>query len=135
MTADELIEEYKTLSRNCYQVDYGDKKAVKRNNQSVTRMYQIIETLKNEFGTEGIAKLKPLLDITDSKTDLWIATHLLEKVSLDNETEKKALSIIEKMAGGDDVLALGYQYWIKDWKLKRGNKNGAQQNVCDHCGA
>jgi hypothetical protein len=120
MTADELIEEYKKLPRNCYHVDYGDKKAVKRNNDSVTRMYQIIETINNEFGTEGILKLEPLLDTVDFQTNLWIATHLLEKVSLDKETEKKALSIIEKVAAGDDVLALGYQYWIKDWKLKQG---------------
>ena len=119
MTADELIEEYKKLPRNCYHVDYGDKKASKRNNDSVTRMYQIVETINNEFGIEGILKLKPLLDVTDFQTDLWIATQLLEKVSLDTQTEKKALDIIEKVAASDDVLALGYQYWIKDWKLKR----------------
>ncbi len=119
MTADELIEEYKGLTRNCYQIDYGDENAVKKNNDSATRMYQIIETINNEFGTEGILKLKPLLDIVDFQTDLWTATHLLEKVTLDKETEKKALSIIEKVAAGDDGLALGYQYWMKDWKLKR----------------
>ncbi len=119
MTTDELIEEYKSLTRNCYHVDYGDKKAVKRNNDSVTRMYQIVETINNEFGTEGILKLKPLLDIADFQINLWIATHLLEKVSLDTQTEKKALDIIERVATGDDALALGYQYWIKDWKLKR----------------
>lgn len=119
MTVDELIEEYKNLTKNCFHVDYSDKKAVKRNNDSVTRMYQIIETINNEFGTEGILKLKPLLDVTDFQIDLWIATHLLEKSSLDKETEKKALTIIEKVAAGDDALALGYQYWIEDWKLKR----------------
>ncbi|WKZ60448.1 MAG: hypothetical protein QY309_03015 [Cyclobacteriaceae bacterium] len=119
MTADELIEEYKTLPRSCYNVDYSDKKALKKNNYSVTRMYQIVEIIKNKFGAEGIGKLKPLLDITDFQTNLWIATHLLEKVPLDNETEKKALSIIEKVASGDDVLALGYQFWMKEWKLKQ----------------
>jgi hypothetical protein len=119
MTADELIEEYKHLTQNCYDIDYGDKKAVRKNNDSATRMYQIVETIISKFGAEGISKLKPLLDIADFRIDLWIATHLLEKVSLDKETEKKAFSIIEKVAAGDDVLALGYQYWIKDWKLKR----------------
>jgi hypothetical protein len=118
MTADELIEEYKTLTRNCYQVDYSDKKAVKKNNDSVTRMYQIVETINNEFGTEGILKLKPLLDVVDFRTDLWTATHLLEKVTLDKGTEKKALNIIERVAAGDDTTALGFRYWIKDWKSK-----------------
>ena len=119
MTADELVEEYKGMIRNCYQIDYGDKKTVKKNNDSVTKMYQIIETINREFGTEGILKLKPLLDIVDFQTDLWTATHLLEKATLDKETEKKALSINEKVAAGDDALALGYQYWMKDWGLKR----------------
>ncbi len=117
MTADELIEEYKNLPRNCYHVDYSDKKAVKRNNASVERMYQIIETINNDFGKEGILKLKALLDITDFQTNLWIAIHLMEKVALDKETEKKALSIIEKAAAGDG--GLGFRYWLRDWKLKQ----------------
>lgn len=119
MTADELVEEYKTLPRNCFQIDYGDKIALKKNNDSVTRMYQIVDTIKNEFGTDGILKLKPLLDVIEFQTNLWIATHLLEKITLDDQTEKKALSIIEKVAAGDDTLALGYRYWMNEWRLKR----------------
>lgn len=76
-------------------------------------MYQIVESIYNKFGKEGILKLKPLLAAVDFKINLWIATHLLEKVILDKETEQKAFSIIEKVAAGGHVLVLGYQYWIK----------------------
>lgn len=119
MTADELIEEYKRLLENCYQVNYADKKALRRNNDSVERMYRIIELLKAE-GNEEISKFKKLLDIEDYRTNLWAATHLLEKVNLDEDTEIKALEIIKKAAMGDDVLGQGYKYWLRDWISKRG---------------
>lgn len=82
-------------------------------------MYQIVETINIQFGTDGIQKLKPLLDIADLRTNLWIATHLLEKVSLDKETENKALDIIKKAAEGNDLSALGYQYWLRAWNSKQ----------------
>ncbi len=120
MTIEELLNEYQKLAKYCYNVDFADKKAVKKNNDSVDRTYQIIEIIKSEFGNEGISELKKLLDTSEFDINLWVATDLLEKFSLDKETERKALDIIEKVAAGDDVLALGYQHWIKDWKLKKG---------------
>jgi hypothetical protein len=116
---DKLIDEYKEMVKNCHQVDYEDKKALKRNNDSVTRMYDIIDKVRKEFGDDGIEEFKKLLDIQDYRTNLWAATHLLEKTTLDKSTEDKALSIIENIASGDDATALGSRYWIKDWKSKR----------------
>ena len=117
---EELIEEYCELTRNCYEVDYGDKSAMKKNNESVVRMYEIVETVKREFGAEGISQFARLLAKQDSKTNLWIATQLLEKAVLDKQTEQLALSIIEKAASGDNISALGYKYWINAWKSKHG---------------
>ena len=117
-TIDDLVEEYKGLTKNCYQVDYSNKKALKKNNDSVKRMYEIIETVKNEFAADGILELASLLDDENYRTNLWIATQLLENVTLDKQTEEKAFRIVEKVAKGDDILALGYRYWINDWKSK-----------------
>ena len=111
-TIDDLVEEYKGLTKNCYQVDYSNKKALKKNNDSVKRMYEIIETVKNEFAADGILELASLLDDENYRTNLWIATQLLENVTLDKQTEEKAFRIVEKVAKGDDILALGYRYWI-----------------------
>ena len=119
-TIEDLVEEYKGLTKNCYQVDYSNKKALKKNNDSVKRMYEIIETVKNEFAVDGILELASLLDDENNRTNLWIATQLLEKVTLDKQTEEKAFRIVEKVAKGDDILALGYRYWINDWKSKHG---------------
>ena len=119
-TIEDLVEEYKGLTKNCYQVDYSNKKALKKNNDSVKRMYEIIETVKNEFAADGILELASLLDDENNRTNLWIATQLLEKVALDKQTEEKAFRIVEKVAKGDDILELGYRYWINDWKSKHG---------------
>jgi hypothetical protein len=119
MTAEELINEYKTLPKNCYEVDYGNPSAIKLNNDSVKRMYKIVQQLNKEFGVKGIEKINPLLDVTNYRTNLWLATHLLEKAKPDQETEKKALAIIERFANGDDLLAAGYKSWLKAWKAKK----------------
>jgi hypothetical protein len=120
MTTDELIEEYKGLPQNCYEINYADKKAVKKNNNSVKRMYKIIDILIKDGGNEWVSEFKKLLDSEDYRTNLWAATHLLEKLKLEEETETKALEIIKKAATGDDVLAQGYKYWLRDWESKRG---------------
>ena len=120
MTLSELIEEYKELPKHCYRINYSGKEAVKKNNAAVARMYAIVETVVTTFGTEGTSKLAALLEIEDHQTNLWIATHLLEKVSLDKETEMKALSIIDNVAAGDDVVAIGFRYWLKVWNEKGG---------------
>jgi hypothetical protein len=119
MTAEDLINEYKTLPKNCYEIDYSNSDAIKLNNDSVKRMYKIVQQLNKEFGTKGIEKIKPLLDVTEYRTNLWLAVHLLEKAKLDQHLEKKTLDIIEKFSNGDDLLAAGYKSWLKAWKAKQ----------------
>src|SRR5690349_21333023 len=127
MTIDKLIDEYKILASNCQGTDYADKESVKRNNDSVASMYLIIDRIRDEFGRGGLKQLKTLLDIEDHGIKLWAATHLLARVTLDKLIEDKAFGIIEKVALGDDVIAVGYQYWIKDWKSKHGNNEGTER--------
>ena len=120
MNLKDLIEEYKTLTRLCDNMDHGDKKAVKKNNTSVDRMYKIVEIVKDNFGEEGIGKLKELLGIQEYKTNLWIATHLLEKVEVDKKTELKSLEIIKRISATDELLKLGYGHWLLDYETRRG---------------
>jgi hypothetical protein len=122
MTADALVDEYKTLPKNCYEIDYSNPDAIKLNNESVKRMYKIVQQLNKDFGPKGIDKIKPLLDVTEYRTNLWLAVHLLEKAKPDQETEKKALGIIERFANGNDILAAGYKSWLQAWKVKNAKK-------------
>ena len=83
-------------------------------------MYKIVEKIRDKFGEAGINKLKGLLDIEDHKTDLWIATHLLERVKVDKETQEKSLQIIKRVSATDEVLELGYSHWLREYEKRRG---------------
>jgi hypothetical protein len=112
MTLTELIDEYKQMAAICNQVDYDDKQSVRRNNKAVKRMYQIVEKIKTSFGDEGVKEFIRLIDIRQNRVDLWAAIQMLEKMQVDKETEKKALTIISEEA----KESLGYQYWLKSYK-------------------
>lgn len=120
MTLEDLITEYTTLPKFCDNVNYSDKKAVEKNNKSIKRMYEIVETIKSSYGEVGTSKLIGLLDIEDHRTNLWIATHLLERVAIDKKTEEKSLEIIKKVSATDKLLHLGYIQWLKDFEQNRG---------------
>jgi len=115
MEIDKLIEEYKVQAAVCAQTDFAVKKSVRQNNKAVDRMYAIVATIDTNFGLDGIGKFQELLDIKENNTDLWTATHLLERLKVEKPIEEKALIIIETVAKGKGVEALGYQYWLKKW--------------------
>lgn len=119
MEIDKLIAEYKEQAAICAKTDYADKKSVRQNNKAVDRMYAIVTTIDRNFGPDGIVKFQELLDVKENNIDLWSATHLLEHLKVETSIEKKALTIIETVAKGKGVEALGYQYWLKDWYEKR----------------
>ncbi len=117
MEIDNLIEEYRNLPKICAKIDYADKKSVKANNKAVSRMYKIVDLLNQD--SIGFARFKELLDINEYKTNLWVATHILEKMNPEKDTERKALNIIQDAAAGNDILALGYQTWLKNYKKNK----------------
>jgi hypothetical protein len=119
MEIDKLIAEYKEQAAICAKTDYADKKSVRQNNKAVDRMYAIVTTIDRNFGPDGIVKFQELLDVKENNIDLWSATHLLERLKVETSIEEKALTIIETVAKGKGVEALGYQYWLKDWYEKR----------------
>ncbi len=117
----ELINEYKEQAVICSAIDYDNKDSVKVNNNAVKRMYEIIDTIVSQFGDNGVKEFSTLLDITDHGINIWAAPHLLEKMKTDVSTETKALAIIKDAAKQDNVHALGFQYWLKEWENKKLN--------------
>lgn len=113
-----LIQEYLELTKICASTDYGDKKSVRLHNKSVDRMYEIAEKIGYEQTTETIDDFANLLDITDNKTNVWTAVHILERVPADKTIEAKALKIITKQADGDSVDAMGFKIWLDNYKKK-----------------
>ncbi len=113
-----LIQEYIELTKNCASTDYGDKKSVRLHNKSVDRMYEIAEKIGYEQTTETIDDFAKLLNITDNKTNIWAATHLLERIPADKKVEEKALSIIQQVAKGESSESMGFKIWLENYNEK-----------------
>lgn len=113
----EYIDEYKSLPPICAKTDFADKKSVRRHNATVSRMYKIVEAIK-VFGSNGVEEFSKLLDISENDVNVWVAVQILEKLSADSATEKKALEVIKKVANGNDINAYGFQIWLKQWMAK-----------------
>lgn len=114
MTLNELIEEYRQMASICNNIDYSDKKSVKRNNRAVSRMYEIVHKLRKEFGNIGMAEFAKLIDVKQDRTDLWASVQMLEKMTVDKDIEAKALTIIKEEA----KQSLGMEYWLKSYYNK-----------------
>ena len=113
-----LIQEYTELTKICASTDYGDKKSVRLHNKSVDRMYEIAEKIGYEKTIETIDDFAKLLDVTDNKTNVWTAIHILERVPADKTIEEIALKIIKQQADGDSADAMGYKIWLDNYKKK-----------------
>ncbi len=118
MNIDNLIEKYLKLTKSCAETDYTDKKSVRKNNSAVNEMYKIVELIsKNDNGIE-MQKFAELLTVEENRTNLWVATHMLEKLNIDKKTKQQALKIINKVANGNGTDAMGYKSWLINYKLK-----------------
>ena len=116
---DSLVEKYKNYAKVHFEVDYGDKKSVKKGNQAARDMRRIAYEI-NELYMDKIERFAELLSEGAYKKDIWVAHHILECMNYSREIEKKALNVIEKYSMGDSAEALGNKMWLKDWKSKKG---------------
>lgn len=108
---EKFITEYKEMAFICSQIDYSDKRSVRRNNKAVDRMYEIINIINTDFGEKGIVEFSKLLDIEIYRINIWAAVQMLEKFTVNKDTEEKALDIIKK----DAETSIGMEYWLKDY--------------------
>ena len=113
-----LIHEYLELTKICASTEYADKKSVRLHNKSVDKMYEIAEKIGYKQTTETINDFAKLLDITENKTNVWTAVHMLERIPVDRTIEEKALAIIKKHAEGDTANAMGFKIWLDNYKKK-----------------
>ena len=86
-------------------------------------MYEIVEAIGYEQTNETPEQFAGLLDISDNKTNLWAAIHILERLPTDSDIEKRALEIIRTATKGESADAMGYQSWLEDWNKKIKNND------------
>lgn len=110
-----MIDKYRQYAEACAQTDYGDKKSVRRHNQSAAGMRKIVEDVAKK-GADAIEKLFPLLNEPECAN--WLAFQLLELAEVNQFTEARCLRIIKDIAAGEGAEAMGTQVWLTRWKDK-----------------
>ena len=115
MTLHELIEKYQQQTVICFNVDYGSGKSVKANNKAVDTMYKIVADINKNFGIDGLNQFATLLTKSDNKTNLWVATQLLERTKPNETIINKAISVVQAYANSENPDAFIYKDWLKNW--------------------
>jgi hypothetical protein len=106
-----LISEYISNSKVCEQTDYKNDSSIKKHNQSVDRMYEIVEEIKS-LGDNAISQLAELLNHPVSSK--WLAHHLIERVSIADDLKKKCIHIIRNIAKDNTPNSLGEKMWLEE---------------------
>ena len=111
-----LLNEYEKCVEICSKIDYSNKNSVKANNKAVTKMYSILNKVKDD----NMSDIKAFYQFLDNETTgKWFSHQLLELFQVDKDTEKKALKIIIKLSRKE----LGEKYWLDNYYKNKGNGN------------
>ena len=78
-------------------------------------MYEILSIIITDFGKQGVAEFSKLIDCEIDYVNLWASIQLLERATVESETEQRALNVIKKEA----QTSLGHQYWLKSYFEKK----------------
>jgi len=78
-------------------------------------MYKIVADISNDFGIDGLNEFSKLLKQNDNKTNLWVATQLLERTKPNDTIITQALSVIQAYSNSENPDAFIYKDWLKNW--------------------
>jgi hypothetical protein len=118
MNIENIKERYLKLAKICDETDYADKKSVRKNNSAVNEMYKIIDLISESENQFEIKSFAELLNVENNRTNLWVATQMLEKLNVDQKTEQPALKIIKNVATGNGTETMGFQSWISEYQIQ-----------------
>ena len=112
-----LIEEYvynvEKMQMSLH--DYGNKQKVIQHNKLVDRNAAIAESIdaQEKFKEQFVS----LLNSDDRELRVWVAHHMIERMTYDKSTRQKALKVIEDDAinNPNGVMRLGNQMWLEEY--------------------
>jgi transcription initiation factor TFIIIB Brf1 subunit/transcription initiation factor TFIIB len=99
MRMHDLIKQYVALCKSHSETDFSDRQAVLKANDTMRQLSAIVRQLRSP---SLIKEFSLLLDNTEYKINLWVAHHIVEQLSVDEETEERALEIIRQHARKND---------------------------------
>ena len=99
------IERYRSCAITCAQTHYASVESVCEHNLAANEMRRLAGD------STAVEELSPLLD--DPIARRWLAFHLVEFHSLDEEVERRCLRIIGELAAGKGAEGLGAKSWLQ----------------------
>jgi hypothetical protein len=78
-------------------------------------MYKIVADINKDFGIDGLNEFAKLLAQSNNKTNLWVATQLLERTKPSDTIINQALSVIQTYSNTGNPDAFVYNDWLKNW--------------------
>ncbi|MEI2339073.1 hypothetical protein FA002_14415 [Priestia megaterium] len=117
-TYETLVDLYQKSAKIHYEIDYRDKKSVKKGNRAAEDMKKIAQLI-HLYYPGMLFEFATLLTNPTYRIDLWAAHHVLEIMSYSPMLEDNALSVIERYADENDFTALGNRMWLDQWREKQ----------------
>ncbi|NIK80454.1 galactokinase [Paenibacillus castaneae] len=114
---DNQIDTYKECAKIHFEIDYSNKKSVKRANKAVVEMIRIAQRINIDF-PQKMDEFSELLNEKKYRLDIWVAHHLLERMNYTKDMEEKAIAVIEEYAKEDSADGLGNRMWLSEWRKK-----------------
>ena len=106
----DLLEDYIACVRITQSTDYADRNSVRRHNRAVDRMYRIVELAEQQGQVNHLATL-----LDDPVSARWLAHQLVERTTIDEETQDRCFRIVEGLA----TTEVGEQLWLRQWRSKK----------------
>ena len=110
----ELICEYISAALELQDVDYADKKSVRKHNDSADRMRAIARQIEDERPDLKDAFCQ-LLFHENKSVRLWTAHYMLEVMRYADKSRANALREITVATQDDSVDGLGNKMWLAEW--------------------
>ena len=110
-----MMSDYKRCVKICDETDYSDVNSVKKHNDSVSEMREIVK--KSANNQKLFTELCFLLD--DTRCAGWLSFQFLELCNVNKDIEGKCLIIIEEITKSSGVKKMGAQMWLKQYHKNR----------------
>ena len=95
-------------------VDYGDKKAVNKNNYGV-KMYRKVAAMIGQYYPEKVTEFADLIESPDQDLRVACAVCILSLMNTDTVCKERALKLIQEMAYcGSSFEKLVWTKWLND---------------------
>jgi hypothetical protein len=118
---DELVGQYRLAAAEYWnaQAHLGSRSALRRGNQAADDLRRIATQI-GTLGVDAVRLFAELLDDQRNGVAGWTAFHLLEVMSAPPDVVDRAFRVLESIATGDGLTALGTRMRLRDLRTQFG---------------